>query len=936
MSRGAKYLRSERHLNKFVFALADAQFYAPFESRYEPSSGYLDLVTDLANDSRGLWAVARDGFWIHVQPCSLPRAPGEASVPLPLPPQGWKVHVSATLSNDTAILTRAARVALENEIAFKFALDRNVLSLMNSKAWPRSRSGKFITIYPSDLDSFTHLLEKLYAELRSYDGPYILSDRRYKDCRVLYYRYGGIQRVTLLEITGKKTLILVSPDGAQIPDTRTPYFSPPTWVTDPFPSESSLPSGGTLNAGRYQVKEALAFSNSGGVYLAEDRNTGRDVVLKEARPYTLMDAPGYDAIKLLKKEQEILEELRGTDVAAEFVDAFHDWEHFFLAEEYLDGLDAREIMLTRSPLMRVEPSLSDSETYYEIFRKMFTSFAERLSLLHERGIVFGDLSHTNLKVDPSTWAVRLIDLEAAFRPGVDRPTFLYTPGYKSELSIRKDAMGFDEDLYSLAAIMLYMIFPISVLASLRDDLYDTVLRTMLADIGWSETEVFTVIRGLSTNEITCARASELLAKPAQILPPRFGDEIDADSCKQVTRKLGTFLLANMRPRAKEGLFPADPFVHQTNYLSLGFGACGVLYTLKKCGFDIPERAYGWLEQQLDDTKPADLAPGLLTGAAGIAWCLWDLGLEERATELMRIANESSLLPHHHSYFYGMAGVGMANLYLHLRTGVHDYVGVARDLARTLADQAKEDDRGLYWENKQSDVVQLGFGYGQSGLALFFLRLFEITGDQEFLAIGKRALEFDLSHAVENENGGVAFPGAVSDPTLVAYLEEGSAGIAKVAMRYGIWEGMAPILSSTHRKYAAFPGLLYGLGSFVDVLTDAFLLSGDGRFLEMAKRPICGLRDLYLMEKPTGLATPGDGLLRITCDYATGVAGVMRALQRFSHHEQADFVLDEVGRVSARGGEGNPEPPRPGPVLDTQWEPRDSGGLPGIVPGVGRG
>jgi hypothetical protein len=88
--------------------------------------------------------------------------------------------------------------------------------------------------------------------------------------------------------------------------------------------------------------------------------------------------------------------------------------------------------------------------------------------------------------------------------------------------------------------------------------------------------------------------------------------------------------------------------------------------------------------------------------------------------------------------------------------------------------------------------------------------------------------------------------------------------------------------------------MYGLGSFVDVLTDAYLFSDDVKYLEMAKRPITGIRDLYLLERPEGWATPGDNLFRVSCDYATGVAGVMRALHRFTHQDKADFTLDEVG------------------------------------------
>jgi len=751
-------------------------------------------------------------------------------------------------------------------------------------------------MYPSDLLCFKTLLEQLYAELHDDEGPYILSDKRYKDCRVLYYRFGGIERTTRMDITGEKTLVLISPDGEAVPDVRTPYFALPPWVTDPFPNQEPEHRELTLHDGKYLVKRAFAFSNSGGVYLAEDRDTGAEVVIKEARAHTLMDDRGNDAITLLKREHDILDLLRDTGIAPRPLELFHTWENFYLAEEYLQGTDLREIVLTQSPLVRVSPSLSDSIHFYEIFRKIAKSFLQAVNLLHEHGIVFSDLSANNLKIDRSTYAVQLIDFEAAFRPGVDEPTYLYTPGFKSVSSIRKNTHDFDDDLYSLAANMLYMLFPIAAFAALRGDLYHTVLKIMLADIGWSQTEVFNIISGLSKGECTCTRACELLDKPAQILPPSYINDIDTDSCGRISQELGSFILANMRTGGKGSLFPADPFVYQTNSVSLGFGACGVLYALKKCGFEIPKCAYDRLEQELDHVKPEDLPPGLLTGASGIAWSLWDLGFEERAAEFMKMANQSALLKRHHSYLYGMAGIGMANLNLYARTKSPHYLAMANDLADSLLQTARENDKGIYWEADK--LIHLGFGYGQSGVALFFLRMFQISGKEKFLSEGRRALEFDLSHGVETEHGVLSFPRAPADPTSQPYLEEGSAGIAKVAMRYGMWDSMDMMLSDIHRKYAGFTGLLYGLGSFVDVLTDAFLFSNDAKFLEMAKRPISGIRDIYLIQQPHGSATPGDGLFRISCDYATGAAGVMRALHRFTHIDKADFVLDEIASAAA--------------------------------------
>ncbi|HEX7289161.1 MAG TPA: membrane translocator, partial [Candidatus Angelobacter sp.] len=601
--RGGRYLRDVRHLDKFLYILNDGLFYEPAEEQYEALPDYIDIVTALVRECGGDWTTARQGFWFHVHP-------RQADVPM----QGWKVHVSAVVRNGALILKRAAKIALANNVPFKFALDKNVLSTMSSKRWPRGGSGKFITMYPSDRCCFENLLEQLYTELRDDEGPYILSDKRYKDCRVLYYRFGGMAVNTRLEVTGLRTPVLVSPEGEAVPDVRTPYFAPPIWETDPFPSKTAESQEPTLNAGRYRVKKALAFSNSGGVYLAEDRLTGAEVIIKEARALTVIDDRGNDAIHRLKKELKILEVLGDTGVTPRPVDSFQEWENFFLVEEYVDGIDVRDLMLSESPVLRAAPSLEESSQYYETFKKTFINLANAVRQLHEHGVVFGDLSPVNIKTDRSTCAVRLIDCEVAFRPAFDESTYLYTPGFRNVLSLRSNAQGFADDLYSLAAVMMYALFPVAVFSSLREDLFDTVLETVLADIGWSQTEVGNIIRGLSRNEMSCARACELLERPVKIVKPYFHEEVDAGACRKISEELGSFLLSNMRADGESGLFPADPFAHQTNHLSLGFGACGVLYSLNKCGFEVPRAARDWLEQELDKAKPERLPPGIFTGA----------------------------------------------------------------------------------------------------------------------------------------------------------------------------------------------------------------------------------------------------------------------------------------------------------------------------------
>jgi hypothetical protein len=90
-----------------------------------------------------------------------------------------------------------------------------------------------------------------------------------------------------------------------------------------------------------------------------------------------------------------------------------------------------------------------------------------------------------------------------------------------------------------------------------------------------------------------------------------------------------------------------------------------------------------------------------------------------------------------------------------------------------------------------------------------------------------------------------------------------------------------------------------LTGFVDVLLDAYLYSKDEKYLDMAERPLQGLTDLYLFKNDAGYATPGDSLFRISCDYATGVAGVMRTLHRRANLLPDEFCLDELDDLPHR-------------------------------------
>lgn len=871
-------MRDKRHVDKFPY-LGQSFYYEPYQAAHTPSKEFTQIVRDICR-SNG-WKILKDGPWIHVEP--------EVTK---LPLQGWKIHVSATLRNAERILQKAAKILIQEGVPFKFALDRRTLAEMNYKNWHRGSSGKFMTIYPTSMDEFKKLLTKLYTELKDEEGPYILSDKRYKQAKVLYYRYGGIRKETIINIMGEEVPVLVSPSGENVPDIRTPYFNPPTWAKDPFPDTEEESEPFTLRKGRYSITSAISFSNAGGVYLAQDNASGESVVIKEARPHTGMDDMDNEAVGLLRKEYEILKVLEDDGATPRPIDLFQEWEHLFLVEEYIEGVNIREVLLTANPLAKVKPSLKDTKAYYEIFTKIFLSLSKTLEIVHKRGIILGDLSANNLIINPQSYTVRLIDLEGAFRLGIDKPTYLLTPGFRNVQNVFNKTQSFDDDLFTLGVVMFYFLFPINAISDLRQDIYDKGLKGILRDLGWPQ-EVFNIINGLVKGKADYSDVIRSLSGWTTFKKPKIQECVTNSEICTMVERFGEFILNNIEDDREDRLFPADPFLYRTNPLSLGFGASGVMYALKKCDFEIPKRAYNWFEKKLKDVNGRKYPPGLLTGTSGIAWAIWELGYEDEALRMMEIANEHRLLASHHSLFYGAAGVGMTNLYLYLKTKDKKFLDCAVALGDQLLKTAKRNERGIYWEDDEGKAY-LGYGYGQSGVALYLLKLYQLTGNEFYLLHGKQAVDFDLSYGIEQANGVFTFTGSTTDTsTFEPYLEAGSAGVIKVLLRYGMWDKIEGISDDLHRKYSVFCGLLFGLGSFVDVFTDMYIFSKNEKYLRMGKRPVAGIQQLYLLKTSQGLATPGDGLFRISCDYATGVAGVMRTLHRYRTLDQADFTLDEV-------------------------------------------
>ncbi|WP_329466808.1 class III lanthionine synthetase LanKC [Streptomyces sp. NBC_01431] len=892
-------MRNERWVYRFLFAWNDTLFFDPLDVTYQPRSDHFLAGLEEAVRARfvrsGIW-------WSH-------RLNPE------LPTQGWKIHVSAGLRDVRQVAASVIDYLTDRHIDFKIALDLNVYEMLNSKAMSRGSGGKLVTVYPRDDDEFRTCLADLARVLEGVDGAYVLSDLRYRDGKALYFRYGQFLDTHTVDVLGRRMPHILGPDGP-VPDDRRPGYAQPWWVPWPFsdwkPAEEAEEDGGLLG-GRFRVTGAIQFSNSGGVYTAEDTaDDDRPVVLKEARPHTNVNPrQDHDAVDILGREWMFLNKLADVGSYPVPIATFQHWEHHYIAEGFVDGSDIRSVLLERNPLARPGFDIERSREFLHIFITVFRGLARAIRAAHERQVILTDLTAANLLIDPDTYDVTIVDLEACRLAGgaeesLTKPVELFTPGFSLSRA-RFEAYGTEGDLYALATTMAYFIFPIAAMSFLREDILDTY-RVFIDGLGWPE-RIHRLLTDLAAARIGLTDVLRELEHEAELLDqvgtaPRRPVAEEEFGLGEAEAGVAAFVAA-VADGERDSLFPVDPFAHVTNPLSLGFGASGVLWALNSSGIVIRPEWRDWLGGRLESLDADRYPDGLMSGLAGIAWAADSLGLSTRARELLDRANDRAFDSGDYSFYYGLAGVGMTNLRFFLRGHDPRDLAAALECAQALCDTVQRDGARAYWLNEfATDGPLTGLGFGQAGVAMFLLRMHQITGEERYLRLGQDALSWEMAHARPIEDGGpIMFE---HEGTMEPYVEVGSAGVAQVLLRYGDLANARTVLRGLDVRHSVLPGYAFGMSGVADALLDAAEFTGDRSYRDTALRQLRFVREVFLFEPAerhgvprvagvTPLGVPGEGLLRCACDYLTGSAGVLRVLHRANNGGTADFLLDEAAR-----------------------------------------
>ncbi|MWA02649.1 phosphotransferase [Actinomadura sp. LD22] len=876
------------------------------------------------------WLTGRSGMWCTAVPSGAPHRQ-----------QGWKLHVTATPAAAPQVLERCLEVLLRAGSAFKFAATTDYVAALNARNAPRGHSGKFITIYPESDDEAVRLAAALHAATAGLPGPRVLSDRPYAPDSLVHYRYGAFTEDRRLTNDGFYAWMIIDPDGNPVEDRRAGRYTPPPWVTCPFPDNGrpvTRAEGGSRKqiviGGRFAVRNAIRHTNKGGVYRAVDTRTGDAVVLKEARPHVAADMEGRDTRDRLRAEARALERIQDRGIAPRSAGLFTQSGHLFLAQEMIPGTPLREWTADRIRDAGWGPHLAPA---LEMARRL----ADLMIEAHAAGLVLRDFNPNNVIVRPDGAPV-LIDLElaAAAGGGEDVPLRAGTPAFSAPEQFDGAPPHPTADYYSLGATLCYVLTggpPFFMEERPRPRPLTRRLTEWLAartqDLDLPES-LRTVLVELMADDpgrrCTPARARSVLAScaPSPVPPQarRAATDHDEDpgehgedapewlleACDQVVRGLTGQLLAAMDPESAQALWPMSCAHGAPDPCCVQHGAAGctgalVRYLRHSDDPRLPDASATAARWMLDRLRDGTRRPsGLYFGTAGVAWALLDAGLAlgdgGLADEAVAVAEALPGTAPGPDVTHGTAGIGMTALHLWARTGLPLFAERALAAADALAASVEEGPDGLVWrtpahvESKLAGKSYYGFAHGIAGVGCFLLACAEATGRAEHRDLAVRVGDGLLDAAVRTP-WSLMWGTGTGDPPTAPYWCHGASGIGTFLVRLGAATGEARFAEAaglsaravTDQSWRAVLGQCHGLAGNGDFLLDMADATGDARYRAAAWR----LARVIIASRAhrDGRIVLPDERGDVSMSWGEGLSGVLAFLVRLRYGGERLWMAD---------------------------------------------
>lgn len=832
-------------------------------------------------------------IWVTVRPAGVP-----------LPEEGWKLHLSSRAASFGNLVRTVLPYLLDAGCHFKLALSDTELARLNQGMDMPASVGKAMTVYP-DVSQVREIGLTLARMLRGHTGPRVLSDRRVSDDAPVYYRYGPFAARWYPGHRGSLAIGLRGPDGEVFDGVATLEYRQPDWVTDPFGSGAN--GDALLLGGRYRVSEGVHQAAGGNVYRAVDVRTGETVMVKQARAYTGESREGYDARGRLRNERRILAACAGIPRIPAFLDHFAHGPDEFLVTSDVGTTN----LLTRVRIRGgyLAPGTDDASGFADLAAALATT----VLALHERGVQMRDITPRNIVL--SSDGPSLVDFGIAAADGFHITGG--TPGFAAPRQMRHEEPDPTDDCYSLGMTLAFAATGMLPLVGIADVALARrrVLQALAGIYRGTRPGFVSLIAGLlserrepSRNALRAA-ATGTWDQGTRARRRVTARAVDAGTLARLESQVLDTLLDQLATHQLDQ--PASSYASVDASIYTGSAGVGLELMHHRDRPGVPDSLARLAIHADAASRRVGAIPGLLVGSTGVAYFLATMRVAGLPVPDLPLstpddADDDGTHPSDgDDVFAGTAGTGLGWLYLHDIEGGH--LNAALACAQPLLDRAEmtmsvPTETGL----PEGSAVEpaTGYAHGLAGVVDFLVALSARTADPRVHDAARRGADRLLNRALRL----VDLAGGSSAVPICASWCQGFAGIGRTLMhasdRLGDDRLARTALAAADASVAWVPrmenlGQCCGLAGIGCYLIDCARWSGDERYLLAAHAAA-----RHLLVRSSG---PDEAPVFIhpqrqdnPLSWAMGNTGILTFLRRLSRPETPDILplLTQPRRLSA--------------------------------------
>ncbi len=248
--------------------------------------------------------------------------------------------------------------------------------------------------------------------------------------------------------------------------------------------------------------------------------------------------------------------------------------------------------------------------------------------------------------------------------------------------------------------------------------------------------------------------------------------------KRASAILLTLMLLAVPAFAKRRSIGTDPRVQpSTAYLDAAKQTANWLASLERR----TANGSSWPWSDRNSFAPA----GLGSGAAGIGAFHLRLYQASRETKYLETARNAATFVANeyrsgreggYDWQSGAVGGGEFFVLMYRETGESKYLDDAKMTGEILLRQAIRNESGTHWEFPGNPTVFTGIVHGAAGAGVFFLHLYEISGEARYLDVARDTYKWMRNHKIAIGTDGIGWKRLTNDATAYHGFCGGSSGI----------------------------------------------------------------------------------------------------------------------------------------------------------------